>query len=357
VRLNVIAASDKRPLDNVVVTVDGNPLSPAALRRPVRLEPGIHVFTAHADGFADPPQKKLSILAGSPVDATFELGLPAGLLTVKPSVPDAIVQIDGREVGRGLWSGKLEAGTHRITASAPGYQITSAEVVVSSGASVEYPLMMLQFGEGPASYEAPVRKPPPKPKKGYLVPMVAYEAESMRVAPVLGEPVGGTKRSFTGGSFGLRGGYRLTRVFSIELHGQFGQLKDTYPIGTSSKESETQVIHWQLTPALRITTIGPLRFTASTGVGLHGLSVSSDINTVNTAGVPVPQTFKGSGVAASWLVDLGLQFDVGSLFLEAATFFDMHGVGTTREEVTNARMFLSSPGFRGGIRGGLGIQF
>ena len=88
VRLKAISTADMQPLDKVVVTVDGKALTPAQLRRPVRLEPGIHVFTAHSEGLADPPEKKLSILAGSPVDATFELGVPQGLLTIRPSVPE-----------------------------------------------------------------------------------------------------------------------------------------------------------------------------------------------------------------------------------------------------------------------------
>jgi hypothetical protein len=192
--------------------------------------------------------------------------------------------------------------------------------------------------------------------------MLAYEGQSMRVAPILGEPAGGVPRTFTGGSLGVRFGYRLSRAFAFELHGEAGQLKDTYTIRGATAESETKVVHWQLTPGLRFTTIGPVRFTAATGLGLHGLSVDAKINTTMTtatgttvAAMPVDR--KGSGVSASWLVDLGIQFDVGSLYLEAVAFFDMHGVGTTREETSNARMFLSSPGFRGGLRAGLGISF
>ena len=76
-----------------------------------------------------------------------------------------------------------------------------------------------------------------------------------------------------------------------------------------------------------------------------------------TATTALRATKKGSGVAASWLVDLGMQIDVGSLFLEGAVFLDLHGVGTTREDASNERMFLSSPGTRAGIRLGLGIPF
>lgn len=358
VRIKTISASDKRPVDNVVVTVDGRALSPAELRRPIRLEPGIHVFAAHAEGLADPPEKKLSFLAGSPVDATFELGAPTGVLTVRASVAEAVVQVDGAEVGRGSWSGKLPAGTHRVTVLAPGHQTTQADVVVSAGAAVEYPITLVRSGgELPPVYEAPpLRKPVPETKKRYLAVMLAYEGQSFRLSTELGERAGGAKRPFSGASGGLRVGYRASRAFALEIYGDVGQLSESYAITPQAAESDTKVVHWQMTPVLRFSTIGHFRFTMATGIGVHGLSVTSDVRTGSFA-TAATRKHEGSGVAASWLVDLGMQFDVGSLFLEAVAFFDMHGVGTVRDNETNARLFLSSPGTRAGIRFGLGIPF
>lgn len=356
VRLKVVAVSDKQPVENVVVTVDGTALTPAALRRPVRLEPGIHVFTAHAEGLADPPEKKLSILAGSPVDATFELGVPQGLLTIRPNVPDAVVQIDGSEVGRGTWSGKLSAGTHRITVAAPGYQTTTADVVVSSGASVEYPMTLQLPGDLPPVYNPPVRRPPPELKKRYVVPMLAYEAQSLTLAQVLGERPTGTKRSFTGASIGARAGYRVSRGLAFEILGSAGQTGSSYAISEAAAESSTKVTHWELVPGLRFATNGPVRFTLGTGVGVHGMIVSADIHTA-TGLAGMQTTHKGSGISATWLVDLGMQIDIGSMFLEISGVFDTYGVGTTRDDSTDDRFFLASPSTRGGLRVGVGFQF
>ena len=356
VRLKVISAADKQPVDNVVVTVDGRALSPAALRRPVRLEPGIHVFTAHAEGLADPPEKKLSILAGSPVDATFELGVPKGVLTIRPNVPEAIIQIDGAEVGRGTWSGKLSAGTHRVTVNAPDYQTTTADVVVSSGASVEYPMTLQRPGELPPVYNPPVRRPPPELKKRYIVPMLAYEGQSLTLAEVLGEHAGGTRRSFSGAAVGVRAGYRVSRGFGFEVNGGGGQTGATYAITNAAAQSSTTVTHWEIVPALRFTTNGPVRFTLGTGVGVHGTFVSADIHTA--AGLTGMQsTHKASGLSATWLVDLGMQIDIGPVFLEVAGIFDTYGVGTVRDDTTHDRFFLASPSTRGGLRVGLGLQF
>ena len=66
---------------------------------------------------------------------------------------------------------------------------------------------------------------------------------------------------------------------------------------------------------------------------------------------------KGAASSASWLADIGMQFDVGPLFLEAVGFFDVHGVGTTRDDVDEpAHVPLVAVDPRG-VRVGLGIPF
>ncbi len=155
----------------------------------------------------------------------------------------------------------------------------------------------------------------------------------------------------------MRGGYRLGKNFALELHGEVGQVGSTYTITEATKgESSTKVIHWQLTPGLRFSTPGGIRFIGAMGVGLHGQVVDASI--VTTEGtVTATRNVKGSGVSASWLGEVGIQFDVGPLFIEGTGFLDVHGVGTTRDDATNQRLFLSSPSTRSGIRLGLGIPF
>ena len=360
VRLQVVSSTDQKAIETAVVSVDGKPLSAAALRRPIRLEPGIHVFTAHADKLADPPEKKLSILAGSPVDATFAIGAPAGpppgLLTVRPNVVDAVVEIDSAVVAVDAWPLRLPAGKHKLVVTAPGYSPLVTEVVVSSDASAEYPITMMRPGAVPR-YDPPSSKPSAQLKPRYLVPGLAYGGQSLRVSPAFGERSGGSKRNFTGGSLSVRGGYRLGKNFALELHGEVGQVGSTYTISeTTNGESSTKVIHWQLTPGVRFSTPGGIRFIGGMGVGLHGQVVDASI--VTTEGTTTAtRNAKGSGVSASWLGDIGLQFDIGSLFIEGAGFLDVHGVGTTRDDTTNQRIFLSSPSTRAGIRVGLGIPF
>jgi hypothetical protein len=365
VRLKVITAADKKPIEKALVTVDGTPLSPAAQRRPIRLEPGIHVFTANARGLTA-PEKKLSILAGSPVDATFELVPLPATLVILPSLPDAVVQVDGMDPNApnapkpagGVWTTEVPPGVHRIVVTAPGYQTTTMDVSVASAARAEYSITLLRPGELPPVYSvpAPRKPPPPEYKKRYIVPMLSYEGQSVRLSPAVGERAGGTKRSFTGGTFGLRFGYRASRSFALEVYGDVGQLSETYSISSAVEQSKTKILHWQITPALRFATVGPVRFTTAIGVGVHELSVDADVYT-KPALTTVRTSHQGSGIGASLLVDMGMQFDAGPFFLEAVAFFDMHGVGSIRDDATNQRMLYASPGTRAGVRLGLGIQF
>jgi PEGA domain len=358
VRLTVVSSADRKPVEAAAVTVDGAPLSAAQLRRPIRLEPGIHVFDAHAPPLADPPQKKLSLLAGSPVDATFEMGppppAPPGTLTVKPNILDAAVEVDGAAVASTAWPLRLPAGKHHVVVSAPGYTTVTAEIIVSPDAGIEYPITLTKPGTV-LPYDPGERKAAPL-KKRYLVPSIAYAGQSLRVAPILGERSGGSKRNFNGASLGVRAGYRLGKNFALELFGEFGKADASYVIDSAKTETSTNVLHWQLTPGVRFSTPGGIRFVGGMGVGVHGQLVDADVVTLDGATTNA-RTVKGIGVSASWLGDLGIQVDVGSLFLEALGFLDVHGVGTTRDKVTDQRIFLSSPSTRGGIRIGVGIPF
>ena len=354
IRINVVTMTDHQPFDGATVSVDGTPLSAAAQKRPIRLAPGIHAFTAHTAKFPDPPEKKLSLLAGSPVDATFEMGIPTGTLTVTPNVPDALVQVDGTLMSKNSFPLKLPAGPHKIVVSAPGYSTTTAEVAVSAGAGVEYPITLSVPGsEPPPPYELRP-KPPAKPwKTRYLVPGLAYEAQSLRLSPVMGERVGGVRHAFSGAALSLRGGYRFGGYFAVELHGELGQVGATYTIdGSKNGESNTKVVQWQIAPGVRLTSSGPLRLTAGGYLGVHGQVVTAHINAPTTSTI-----LKGDGISFSGLFDAGLQLDVGTLFLEGLAFIDFHGVGTTTEDKTGDRMFYSSPSTRAGFRAGLGIPF
>lgn len=354
VHLKVLDA-DNKPIDGAVVSVDGNALAPGAIRRPIRLPQGIHTFTAHVEGLPDPPPKKLALLLGQPVDATFVVArgqTGESTLKVQANVEDAVIRLDGVDVGRGKWSGKLPAGSHQLEVSAPDHRTTTIDVTVPAGATIDYPITLTKIGEAPGPYDH-VDRQPPKPKRLYIVPMLGAQGASYRLSAVLDEPPSGTRRDFFGVTIGVRGGYRLSNVVAAELHAEAGVLASKYKVKPSDAlEAQTTIGHWQLTPMIRFTTPGKLRFATGTGFGVHGGSVDAKL-------VRGPQTVekKGNGVGLSWLIDVGAQVDAGPLFLEGMLFFDVHGVGAVRDRDTDERMLQASPATRIGLRLGLGIPF
>lgn len=368
VNLKIVAMPERTAIENATLTVDGHPVAPAAIRRPLRLEPGIHVFRAKAPGFSDPPEKKLSILAGQPVDATFELTAPGGMLVVKPNVKEAVVRVDGTSYPPGPFAQRVADGTHRVSISAAGYQTMTFDAVVQNGATVEYPIGLLPGTDEPiGEYQAPVRKPPPKTRRFYIVPAVSGATESLRFAAALREDVGGARRSVGGFAVGARAGYRMGKYFAIELIGEGGSQSSKYRSSATGVAGATEVderalsvTHWMIMPALRFTTEGSVHFTIGSGLGVSGRSVECVLPRIGSGTTPQTQavTITGKGVGVGWLLDAGIQFDLGaSLFLEVVGFLDMHGIGPVRDDVKDERMFFASPATRLGVRTGLGIQF
>ena len=379
-----VVTEDKKPLEGAVVSIlpgdappgsKPQPLAPSALRRPIRLLPGIYTFFAHAQGYPDPPEKKLALVSGPPVDATFvmstqagaaaatgsaaapiALGPNEGYLKIESNVPDATIRVDGVELPqRGAFSGKVAAGTHRVEIAAAGWKTTTFDVSVPEGAAIDHPVKLQAIGEAPPEYTAPGTKPPKK-KKLYIAVTGALDTASYRLGVPLGEPVPyGTRRSgFVGATLGGRMGYMIAKAFSLELLGEFGGMTARYTrVPGDAVESSTNVAHWQLTPMARFVTPGKVRFTAGAGFGLHGLAVHSRLAQQATT-----LTKEGNGVGFSMLVDAGMQFDLGPVFLEAATFLNVHGVGPVRDkQLPGDRFFYASPATRGGLRLGLGIPF
>lgn len=360
VHMRVIGA-DNQPIENAVVSVDGVALAPGAHRRPIRLTQGIHTFTVHSDGHADPPAKKLALLLGQPVDATFivtKSGAAASAestLSVRANVDDAVIKVDGSEVGKGTWSGKLPPGSHQLEVSAVDHRTATIDVTVPAGATIDYPILLTRVGDAPGPYDHVERKPP-APKNVYIVPTLGVFVVSYRLAEPLGEVPSGERRGFGGLSLGVRGGYRFSKWISGELLAEIGGMQAKYELKPGdARETETNITIARLMPVVRLTTPGKVRFVAGAGFGLAVTSV--DAKVVNGAATD-PR--KASGAGMSWLVDSGLQLDVGPVFMEGVLFLDIHGTAGPRGDtptLDDARFLQASPAVRGGLRLGLGIPF
>lgn len=366
VRFNVTTANGK-PIEQAVISVEpaGDKaflLGVEARKRPLRLMPGVYTFTAKATGYPDYAKPRLALEAGTPVDVTFTLGAGAsavtsasgsglqGSLKIRPSVADAVIRVDGKDVGHGAWEGPLGSGPHRIEVAAPGWKTTTVEVTVPAGGSVDYPITLQAVGDSPPEYTPPSTPREKREKKFYAVPMLALDSVSYRLSDDLGEPPSGVRRSFEGGTISGRFGFFFWKYLSAEGLAAIGEAKNEDRDGVSLK-----IGHWQLTPALRLTIprSTTFRFTAATGFGVHGLTVEKKFEGA-IPGAPK----KGRGVGWSCLIESGLQFDLGPVFLEAAIVVEVHSLPSVRDDASpEDRFLLSSPSVRTGARIGLGVPF
>lgn len=366
------AAEDeqRRPVGGALVTMTDGRKSRSvpveARRKPVRLMPGTYTFTAHAAGQVDPPEKKLALESGAPVDVTFQFRSggaaagavqgPDGALEITTNLPDAVVRVDGVELPqRGGFHGRVPAGTRNVTVSSPGFKTTTFEVTVTPGGSVVQDVKMQAIGEAPPEYVAPLSKPV-KEKRAYVAFNLALDVASYRLGVPLGEKFPyGARRGFGGGTLDARIGYRFAKMFALEGYLDVGAMNAKYKLApTDTDDTKTRIVHWQLTPMLRFVTPGKVRFTAATGFGVHGLGVETE---PPAAAAAATATRKGQGVGFSWLVDAGMQITAGPVFLDFALFVDVHGVGPVKEENSDYRLLYASPATRGGLRAGVGIPF
>jgi hypothetical protein len=312
--------------------------------------------TARVDGLPAPPEKKLALLLGQPVDATFVVGASTGAgaastLHVRADVDEAVIRLDGAEVGRGEWSGNVTPGAHALEVSAPGRRTARIDVTVPTDAAIDYPVSLAKEGEAPGAYEHVDRKAA-REKRLYIVPMIGGHGASYRLSAALAEPPSGTRRGFGGALFAVRGGVKVAKWLAIELHAEAGSLEANYRLSSLDVlDSTTIVRHFQLTPMLRLATPGKVRFTAGTGAGARSASIDASLV---DRGSKVPRSGQGWGL--SWLLDAGIQVDTGPVFLEGVLFADVHGVAAV-EDAAGARLLQSSPGARLGLRVGLGIPF
>jgi len=309
--------------------------------RVFRLLPGLYVLTARATGFPDPPEKKLALVAGAPVDVTFVFGEAKGTLTVRASRPDAVLQLDGAEVGRGAWSGPVIAGQHEVAASAPGFKTTKLDVNVGRGATVEAPITLVAATETPPPYVAPSAARPEKRARFTFVAGLALDSASYRLGVVTGEPAPyGTRRDgFVGLSLAARFGVFLAKTVGVDVQLEAGQSEKRY----DGKEST--VGHVSAIPMVRFVAPGAIRFVAATGFGAQWLSVRTP-------------AARGDGYSGVWRLEGGVQIDVRPVFLEGALSLDVFGIGSVRADApVDDRLLYASPASRGGIRLGVGVPF
>lgn len=354
VSITFVGASEKQVAETVVtITPVGQPpraLPAGAQRRPIRLLPGIYALSAKVPGQPALDPKKLALISGAPVEVSFGAE-QMGTLTVHSNVPEAMIKIDGVEVGKGTWSGPLPAKTLRVEVSAAGWRTLSFDLKVPPNSAVDSPVTLQPVGSAPGEYFAPTTPPPAKPKRVYIAIHGSLEGVSYRLRSGFGED--GVRHGFAGGSLGARFGFLALKYLALEALVEAGAMGATYNIPSSAVDTVTTGSHWELAGGVRFHTPGRFRFTAGTGIGVQGINLER-----RPSGGDSATALKANGLGVAWLIDAGAQFDVGPLFLETVLYANVHDVSNVKVDGGDGPQALSGTlAARLGLRVGLGIPF
>ncbi|HEY8040676.1 MAG TPA: PEGA domain-containing protein [Polyangiaceae bacterium] len=133
------------PDAKVNVVVDGTDMGPAPWEGDVK--PGVHVVEGRgADKLSQP--KQVDVARRDRVELVLEVVAPTGKVQIDTHTADAVIAIDARPVGKGVWEGELPAGQHEVTIEAPGFRTYKRAFLVHAGeAFVEDARLESESGE------------------------------------------------------------------------------------------------------------------------------------------------------------------------------------------------------------------
>lgn len=329
------------------VSVDGQWIATDALGRPIRLSSGEHRIHAEAPTYQ--PQDKVERVAGGESRSlSIELELLEAEVTVTASDREASIAIDGTFVAQGGWIGPLGPGDHLLQVYKPGYTQYATRFPVRAGDRIELRPVLAPApasgvsGEGASLAPVlPVRAGlEPLPKGWYglfsantLVPL--YHPDRFK-----------SNDAWTGGAYGMRFGYRFWQNIAFEA--LFDSGKQSVGPGDYEVSGVVQRATYDLTTTrfggnVRLLAGGrAARLSAVFGVG----SVTHKLELGATS---------AEGTDGYFVLEVGAQFNIGKVLLEAAVIGFMEGV--TDVKALGQRMYTDHtivPQIGAGFRAGLG---
>jgi hypothetical protein len=332
---------------NARVTLDGRAID-AAQRSPINLNVGEHSLTAEAPGYAR-AARTIRVAGGQKnVPIEIQLAPTAGFVTVTARDPEAAIAVDNVAKAFERWQGPLEPGRHLVQVYRAGY--TSFEqpilvwqgsrpyvdparperlLLVEVGQSVQVDAPALERAPGGDAIDPETGEPATHQTRGWYG-LVALSILGMRDAPA-GLDV--DESDISGGSFGVRAGYRLWTPIAVEgmLEGSRHEVKKACATGGSNRCDVTHdytLTSVRLGPNLRIMSGGErVRFTSTFGAGAvrHVIEVSEPEGGQGTA---------STGTAIGWdpyfLLEVGAQFNWGHILMEANVTAFIDGASNAR---------------------------
>ncbi|MBI4956040.1 MAG: PEGA domain-containing protein [Myxococcales bacterium] len=132
VPLRVRVAVEVRGPSAASVFVDGTDMGPAPFHGPLPL--GRRTFEARAQGFV-PTRQTSDLVAGEPLALVLwpSPERHEGRLRVTSSEADAVIEVDGKVVGSGGWTGVLPTGGHQVGVRKDGFAPYLTDVALADG--------------------------------------------------------------------------------------------------------------------------------------------------------------------------------------------------------------------------------
>lgn len=115
--------------------------------------PGAHVIEARGAAVMAPPMR-IEVTRRGKVEVALELRARVGRVQIDSHSVDAVIAIDGRVVGRGVWEGELPVGKHELSIALKGFETHSRALLVSETQAVESVHMKPLGGAAPTTAPA-----------------------------------------------------------------------------------------------------------------------------------------------------------------------------------------------------------
>lgn len=345
------------------VSVDGREISRKAREKDIRLDVGEHTVTASAPGYASVSQVVRVAGGQKHIPVGIALTPTMGFVTVEIDDPDAAIAIDGKAEAFSHFSGPLTPGQHYVQVYKKGFKPFEKRFTVEVGQkqTIDATLGPPVAPENSGAKDNGSKEKPSRQLRGW------YAMGSLDLTGLTGDP-NDTKQPSghaTGGAaLGVRAGYRLWTPVAIELLMQGGRhdAKDQCVPNCDADPHATRdytVESFRIGPNLRINSGGEIiRFTSALGLGAVQHKVTFKDITAN--GVDVSTVPPKDTVASGWdpylLLEIGVQFNLGHVLLEADAVADIDQASSIHYGTTYPYRDADGTG-KGGVRMlGIGLR-
>jgi hypothetical protein len=261
------------------VSINESPLSPEALKSPVRLAAGEYRLAVEAPGYAR--QERVIAVVSGQKDQPIVINLfpLSGTLFIRSHDSDAAIAIDGVQVGYDEWKGPVSAGPHEI------YVYTSklrrkSSVTAFAGQTTEFDAKLTASDAVPTDQPAAANGPPPyvPPSQRGIFGFLLFGADTMGST----SPTGlNQDKARVGGTFGaLTFGYRFSSMLAVEFDLETSDhtvaaCPSGVRAGCTTTPGNYELRSSRVGPALRLMTSGRKgRFVGTVGLGaaVHSLT-------------------------------------------------------------------------------------